>query len=256
MSNENKQSRGPGGRFAGGPGTRTDANAGTNPGTGGGSAASGRNGDGGRIDGPDSKQGQGNSPKPGPGKRTDTNPGTGGTGAPPLSNESTAQGETFVVEQPRKNKGGRPAGFSPKAAQEEKRETMHANNVELANALVMVISGVVQTAFGQYAEMEGNEIDMIANPLVRILDRSTPKTLDQLQKYADPLMLGVGLIAYGARVVSQRPKLVKPNVVPMTPAAADDVLAKGDFSEAIPTGPEVLAQPNGAIQTALAGGLP
>lgn len=257
MSNENKSKPGgPGGR-SGGPGTRTDADkrTGTNTGTGSGSDSPRRSGDAGRNSGPGSGQDSSNPPASKPDanadKRTGTN--TGVAGSPLGFGEGQTQAEAFVVEQA-KSKGGRPKGFSPKASQEEKRAEAHSYNLVVADALADVLSGVVQTFIAPTAAMSEEQKQLITEPLVRMMDRMAPKVLDDMQKYADPALLIVGLISYGGYAMSERGKLPKrPVTVPMTennpgaPVPPDE----------IPTGgPGVLAQASPEISAALGGGLP
>lgn len=258
MSNGTKQTRGPGGRFASGtttrtgPATRTGPTTRPAPGASGGSDSLGRGVDPKGPPGGNRSGGPGDNPAPAADLGANRGPAAdlGANRTAPLSNEGQAPGETFVIlDTPPKGKGGRPKGFSPKAAAAAAFEDQHKQNEELAQALVMVLSGVAQTALGSYAAMREHESELIAEPLTRVLDRMTPKRLADIQKFADPLLLAVGVFAYGARVLSERPKVVVPTAVTMSGEPSTDP------ANDIPTGAQLLTQDLGIAAQMGGGGL-
>ena len=252
-----------------GPGTRTDANAGTKPGSG--SDSPRGNGERGRPGEPnhrpDRDPGAATSSAPpatgatGPnaGTRTDANAGTKPTGSgartEKVADSQTDFGETFVIQDSKpKSKGGRPTGFSPKAAQEEKKASSHEYNLVMADAAADVIDGLVRTFIAPTAIMDPAQKKLFTEPLVRMLDRMAPKILDDMQKYADPVLLGVALVSYGGYAMSERAKMPKrPSTVPMPQQQAQGGPGPVTLDE-IPTGAEVLAVPSQEIIGGLGGG--
>lgn len=248
-----------------GPGTRTDANAGTKPGSGSDSPrGNGERGRSGQPDnGPDGKPGTATiSAQPatgatGPGANTRPNAGTPGPGSGARSEKVVDPGadfgETFVVQDSKpKSKGGRPTGYSPKLAQEEKKASSHEYNVVFADAIADVLDGAVRTFIAPTAIMDPAQKKLFTDPLVRMLDRMAPKILDDMQKYADPVLLGVALVSYGGYAMSERAKIPKrPSTVPMPQQQQAGGVPTLDE---IPTGAEVLAVPNAEIIGGLGGG--
>lgn len=188
-------------------------------------------------------------------RNANTNANTNTANESPTIPQSETQDETFVViDREKKNKGGRPVGFSPKSKQVEKLQNVHEQNVQLAGALVAVMNGVATSVTGfAGAHMTESESELISDPLVRILDRLTPKTLEQMQKFSDPLTLIIGLSIWGARIVAERPQRQKP-----PPTLPSNAYVQGETPQDVqpPTagGDGVNAAANVIIHHALEGG--
>lgn len=100
-------------------------------------------------------------------------------------------------------------------------------------------------AIGPKAAMLPEERRQIEPPLGRILARLSPQAATLVATFADPLMLGVGIVAYVTRVTRQdgpksppaartAPLTVTPTQQPSTPASAVTVNGAGGPTIAAP----------------------
>lgn len=87
---------------------------------------------------------------------------------------------------------------------------------------------------------------MLADPLARILARADKGTMERVQQYADPLMLGLGLLLWGSRLaslVAVRRATPKATTKPTPPPAP--VAASTNGHGATPDGELISAYPAG-----------
>jgi len=94
---------------------------------------------------------------------------------------------------------------------------------EAAAALLAITEGGLMMAIGPRAAMLPEERGKIEPPLGRILARMSPQAATLVASFADPLMLGVAVVAYVSRITREdapkpRPGApTAPNVVKLTP---------------------------------------
>lgn len=82
------------------------------------------------------------------------------------------------------------------------KATENKNQLISATAIVLmtVIDGLVIGAFGEAAHMNQTEKTMIAAPLERVLAKFNLGNNTVLDKYLDPVLLAMGLMAWGMRI--------------------------------------------------------
>lgn len=90
-----------------------------------------------------------------------------------------------------------------------------------ATALIILalLDGLAVAAVGEGASMRPNERLMMSGPLERILQRMDLKANEVLNKWTDPVLFTMGLMAWGLRISREAEKKPKPAPIP-TPAPA------------------------------------
>lgn len=160
-------------------------------------------------------------------KRTGTKPGTDpGNGTPPDVKAGPAKIETQTpdsidginIRQERTGKQPAPPDFMLDAADkvlEEQAQTA----LSAAVVLIAILDGLAVMAWGDAAKMTPVESGMITPPLERILARLGPALNNQVSAWGDPIMLLMGLIAWGSRIsrtnrLKETPPEPEPNPEP------------------------------------------
>jgi hypothetical protein len=85
-------------------------------------------------------------------------------------------------------------------AREQISKENEKTSAQTAIVFVVLLDGLVASVFGDEARMTEGEREMITPPLTRILARLEPATADIIDRWADPIVLLFGFIAYGSRV--------------------------------------------------------
>lgn len=121
-----------------------------------------------------------------------------------------------IADRPRKSgRGGKrsgagrkPSGSSPSAskpAAQKRPSESHIRDIgigrEAAHGLLAMIEGGLGMAVGPRALMTREERERIEPPLGRILARMTPAAAERIASFADPIMLGAGIVIYARRVM-------------------------------------------------------
>lgn len=125
----------------------------------------------------------------------------------PLDTQAAFPGLEFLTTQavPVKKTGA----HSPNAYTKKKRQEQAAQTTVV---LLAIIEGMLTTAFGDECALTSSERDMIEPPFARIMARLNPATSAIVEKYSDPILLAVGLMAWGSRlwgIQAERIKLAK-----------------------------------------------
>ena len=99
------------------------------------------------------------------------------------------------------------AGRKPRAkrrrvsAAERKRQADAKESAEgAATVLLLIMDGMVGASFGEDCRMDEHEKTMILEPLLRILSRLDYATTQVIEKWTDPILLGMGLLAWSSRI--------------------------------------------------------
>lgn len=201
-----------------------------------------------RIDGnstqPDGSSNRINQPfdksSPGKGKqpttRTRTPTGTpGGNGKQPASEGKQTENtqSQVILDEVKANREG--VDIQLKSANVESLPDENVLIGAAAAMLLMLLDGIGMMTFGDYGKLNATERMMIDEPLKRMLQKTSPAQLAAIGKYADPVMLSMGLLAWISRVTSEAkrrketttnppPAGKQPEVVnPVTPEAANEI---------------------------------
>lgn len=106
--------------------------------------------------------------------------------------------------------------------------------LEITNAAIMlllILDGIASVMFGEYARLTPAEHSMIQPPLERMLKKLNPANINVVNQYADPLLLGMGLIAWLRRVAMERAERLAAKPAP------------GGLEESVKGPPEVMKPP-------------
>lgn len=92
----------------------------------------------------------------------------------------------------------------------------------MVRILLQMIEGMTVPQLGEHARFQPDERKLIEPSLESIMKRMTPEAAQHFSRFADPLMLGVGLLVWGTRVFStprQAPGPSRPRPTPIRPEA-------------------------------------
>ena len=81
---------------------------------------------------------------------------------------------------------------------------------ETTLALITITNQLVSFYFGRECEMSDIERDMIEEPLVRMISKVDPAKMQQVNDYTDPLLLMVGIAAWGYRIYNAKTENARP----------------------------------------------
>lgn len=123
----------------------------------------------------------------------------------------------MVIGVPKRNNRSGPH----KTAKQKKAEAQ-AEAQGVAALLLMMLQAIAIQVAGPEAALLPQERQMINDPLARILARADKGVMERVQTYADPLMLGMGLLLWGSRlaaIVAAKRATPKPTMRAATPPA-------------------------------------
>lgn len=159
---------------------------------------------------------RGKRTRTGTGTRTGTRTGKGtGTGTTNIDKTSTIETETkpesvvsgIGIKSDKTGKQPPPPDFLVDATEEALKEQAEA---ALSGAIVLlaIVDGLAVMAWGNAARMNDTERGMITPPLERILSRLGPGINNYVSAWGDPIMLIMGLIAWGSRIsrINRKPE--------------------------------------------------
>lgn len=98
---------------------------------------------------------------------------------------------------------------------------------KMAGILLQIVEGITVPQLGEHARFEPDERKLIEPPLANLIERLTPESAKMFSQFADPVMLGFGLLVWGARVFSvprqapaprPRPTLLRREAAPTQPS--------------------------------------
>lgn len=118
-------------------------------------------------------------------------------------------------------------------------------DINSASIVLTLIDGVVQLGFGADAAMNREERRMLSEPLDRMIAKLPANRVMQLTQYVDPLMLLIGLVAWGSRIARLKEQ-AKPQAIPAPTSPTNQPPAQP--SEPVtPPDDELMAVPPGII---------
>lgn len=85
-------------------------------------------------------------------------------------------------------------------AEARKRKEARDNAAQSAVVLLAVLDGAVSMSLGDECKMTEAERRTMEKPLQRIIERLDPETNEAVSQYADPILLILGLFAWGVRI--------------------------------------------------------
>jgi len=83
---------------------------------------------------------------------------------------------------------------------------------ESANLFIGLVNEVAVGMLGENARMTPTEQVMTQTSLTRMLERASPQAIERVSHITDPIMLGLGLVLWGGRLVT----MTKPPAPPLT----------------------------------------
>lgn len=137
---------------------------------------------------------------------------------PPLGEEAAAElslgfddrtADDDEEEPPPARRRGRKPGPKPKGKRSHHKKTVReifeeppAQKLDrkMAGLFLGVIEGIAVPQLGERARFEPDERRLIEPPLANLIERLTPESARMFSQFADPIMLGVGFLIWGARV--------------------------------------------------------
>jgi len=138
---------------------------------------------------------------------------------------------------PARNVGGRPKGSGGKKKAVKARRASRERSTaaddgdgplssfrmdrQAVKLLLLAVEGMAVPQIGPHARFEPDERKLIEEPLERMLGKLTPRTVKMVGAFADPIMLGTGLMIWASRVFSVQRPAPAPRPVP-TPRYGPD----------------------------------
>jgi hypothetical protein len=147
------------------------------------------------LDPPRRKRKTRTKPAPGPGTETPINQ----TGRIEIETDPEDIVSGIGIKQTVTGKQPPPPDFMLDAADKVLAENAQ-NALSAAVVLVAILDGFAVMLWGENAKMNPTENGMITPPLERILGRLGPGINNYVSAWGDPIMLLMGLIAWGSRV--------------------------------------------------------
>jgi len=134
----------------------------------------------------------------------------------------------------------------PHKTAKQKRAEAQAEAQGISALLLMMLQAIAIQVVGPAAALLPQERQMLNDPLSRILARADKGVMERVQMYADPLMLGMGLLMWGSRLASivaarrAAPKPVMRAAPPPAPTNSHAPAApEGELVSAYPAGLDI-----------------